>query len=114
MLKRVSCARARSGEDATGCDVFVIAAKTRGVTRLSFRVWDSPSRRTMNEPVPTTALNVETLLLEKEQLQKKVDELTQQLADVTAPRYMQEARRPLRSRSCASTCSSDSTRRTST
>ena len=46
----------------------------------------------MTEPVPAAAaLNVETLLLEKEQLQKKVDELTQQLADVTAPRYMQEA-----------------------
>ena len=43
-------------------------------------------------PVPgAAALNVETLLLEKEQLQKKVDELTQKLADVTAPRYMQEA-----------------------
>ena len=29
--------------------------------------------------------------MQKEQLQKKIDELTQQLADVTAPRYMQEA-----------------------
>ena len=46
----------------------------------------------MTEAVPgASALNVETLLLEKEQLQKKVDELTQKLADVTAPRYMQEA-----------------------